>query len=413
MRVLLIDAAGTGRFNGLARALAEAGNESILLRGAGPGATAGRGGPRGLAGVRCEPLPAAQPAEPELMPHLHHAQVAVRQGQEVVHVLHGLGPRARPDLVVAAAVEGTSLFVREVAPRARVLVWSDLLHGRPEVEDLNGDAFADHAVRRARSTVPLLAMVEADWVAVATVQEARSVPTVLASRLSILPLGVDRSTWHRPPGWALPADPAEEAAWVGELLLAGRRVVTVSCAGPGRHAGLPEVIEAAERVLARHADVAVVLLTHPASGVWPAPEVLLRRLDPARFGLVPIDDAGEARRALWASVAHVAVAPSQALWDTPLAALAAGVPLVGGGPCFGHLLAPGRTGFPLRPDPGSLAGAVDWVVDHPTEAAAAATGGTTLVARSFDSATTLRAAISLCTWVASGGPPPRRVAPAR
>ncbi len=399
MRALIIDAAGNGRFDLLAGGLAAAGHTVTLL--APPGVPA----PAGVAAVALNP---AKESEPQLRAHLRGAQLAVRRGQEVVRAVYAFPDARAADLVVACAAEGTSLFVREMASRARVLLWCDGLLV-PTSEPLDDEAaFVAASVRRAANTLPQMAAISADWLVTETVHEARTLPAMLSTRLSVVHRGVDRGFWQpRPPGWALPLDPGDPAAWVGDLLLSGGPLLTVSCPQPGLRAGLPELMAAVGAVLATHPTLRVALLARGAEA-WPDAETLAARADPTRFGMVRDPSADELRRLLWASVAHVAVAPTQPLWETPLLAMACGLPVVGGGPWFGYLVQPGLTGFPVPPTVESVATATAWVLSHPVEAADAGAGAVRQVADHFDQARSLQAAIRLCQWVASGGSPPQR-----
>ena len=325
---------------------------------------------------------------------------------------HGQPGVRSADLVVASAAEGTSLFMGEVASKARVLLWCEGLQV-PTSEPLDDDAaFAAATVRRAVNMVPQMAAIGADWLVSGTVHEARTLPAVLSARLTVLHRGVDRTLWRpRPPGWTLPLDPGDAAAWAGDLLLGGGPLLTASCPAPGLRAGLPELMAAVGSVLATHPTVRVALLAR-GSDPWPGAETLAETLgarsDPTRFAVVRNPSAEELRRLLWASVAHVAVAPTQPLWDTPLRALACGVPVVGGGPWFGYLVRPGVSGFPVPPTVDAVAAATDWALSHPVESAEAAAGGVRHVAEHFDEQKCLQIAIRLADWVAGGGPPPVR-----
>lgn len=401
MRAVIIDAAGTGRFDPLARGLVAAGHTVTMLTPAGTAVPEG---------VGAAALNAVKEPEPELMAHVKGAQQAVRQGQEVVRVIHSLGARAT-DLVVARAAEGTSLFVSEVCAQARVLLWCDGLRVASN-EPLDDDAaFLAATVRRAANMVPLLAATTADWLVTGTVHEARTLPAVLAGRLTVLHRGVDRTFWRpRPAGWSLPLDLGDQGAWAGDLLLSGGPLLTLSCPAPGLRAGLPELVAAVGAVLATNPRVRVALLA-VGSAAWPDGETLAARADPTRFGMVRDPAPEELRRLLWASVAHVAMAPTQPLWDTPLRAMACGVPVVGGGPWFGYLARPGISGFPVPSTVEAVTAAIEWVLAHPAEAAEVAATGVRHVEEHFDERRSVANAVRLAEWVAGGGAPAVRPPP--
>lgn len=127
MRILFIHQNAPGQFRHLAPYLAaEAGNEVVFLgeRAAGLAAP-----------VRCVRYASPRPASAGTHQYLHRMESSVRRGQAVVRACQALQREGfEPDVVVAHAGWGETMFLRDVLPRARVLSYCEMFY-RSEGQD--------------------------------------------------------------------------------------------------------------------------------------------------------------------------------------------------------------------------------------------------------------------------------------
>ena len=245
--------------------------------------------------------------------------------------------RFRPDVIVAHSGWGPAMFVKEVFPQARLLLWIEWFHralgannGFLPEEPMDPDA----VLRTRTSNLPfLLDLAEADWSVCPTEFQAAQIPRLFRRRLSVLHEGVDttyfraRSSASRPAAHRRAAAPRRRRT--GDLL----RPV-----GWSPTEAFPQFLRAVESVVARRPRAHVVIAGRdevvygrplPPGQTWK--RKLLDELDlPAdRVHFVGQLPYGQYKQVLQASHAHVYLTIPFVLSWSMLEAMACGALVIG------------------------------------------------------------------------------------
>lgn len=379
MRILFLHRNFPAQFRHLAEHLArDPGNEVVY-------GTAKPDSPYRMPGVRRVAF--RQPPEPPpgTHPYLRSTDRAVRTGQSVVRMCAQLARDGfSPDVIIAHSGWGPGLYVKEVFPRAQLLVhveWyfrtrgADLGFLPPELETRNPDR--DLAtVTGNLATLHDLAVADAVWVP--TAFQAAQLPATAPGRVTVLHEGID-TTYFSP----TPTEPAAGTAprnVAGLHLAPDAELLTYATRGMEPYRGFPQFLRAAATLLeARprlHAVVAgedrVVYGTPlPTGDSWRRRMVaeLGPRLDPSRVHFVGGLPYRSYVDLLRASDAHVYLTVPFVLSWGMLEAMACGVRLVASAtPPVQEVVTDGRDGLLVDFfDADALAARVADVLDRPAE----------------------------------------------
>lgn len=269
--------------------------------------------------------------------YVRSSEAAVLVGQGVVRMADELRrQRFRPDVIVAHSGWGPAMFVKEVFPQARLLLWIEWFHRARGANNgfLPEEPMDPDAVLRTRTNnLPfLLDLAEADWSVCPTEFQAAQIPRLFRRRVSVLHEGVDTS-YFRPE--ALRPDQLR----VGDLHLPpDAELVTYATRGMEPYRGFPQFLRAAALVVARRPKAHLVIAGRdevvygrplPPGQSWK--EKLQGELDlPAdRVHFVGQLPYGQYKQLLQASHAHVYLTIPFVLSWSVLEAMACGALVIG------------------------------------------------------------------------------------
>lgn len=193
MRLLFIHQNFPGQFKHLAPAFASDPGCEVVAIGEEEAIARARGlHPR----LRLLAYPKPQGASAQTHHYLRGTEAAVRRGQAVVRLLMSLKASGFvPDVVFAHPGWGESLFVKDVFPRAKLIVYLEFYY-RAFGSDVNFDpefpASLDDVFRlRIKNTVQLLSLEQADAAVSPTQWQAAQFPAVFRERIAVMHDGID------------------------------------------------------------------------------------------------------------------------------------------------------------------------------------------------------------------------------
>ncbi|MDW8313627.1 MAG: glycosyltransferase family 4 protein [Rhodovarius sp.] len=276
MNVLFVHQNFPGQYRHLAPALAARRGYRVVALGENP----------------AEPLPRVEhlryrkPAGPgeRTHPYLKRTEAYLRRGQEVARACLALRERGfRPDLIAAHPGWGEALFLRDVFPQARLLLYCEYYYraegGDVGFDPINGPVDIDKAARtRVQNAVHLLQLEAADWGVAPTQWQWSRFPDWARARISVLHEGVDTR-------FASPEGPAEFALPDGRRLRRGDPVVTYVARQLEPYRGFHVFMRALPALQRRAPEAQVVIVggdgvsyggPPPGGGTWK--EALLREL---------------------------------------------------------------------------------------------------------------------------------------
>jgi glycosyltransferase involved in cell wall biosynthesis len=330
VRVLFLHNNFPAQFRHIARALGADRANQVLF------GTSRTDGPQ-LEGVVRAHYEASRPATADGHPYLRATERAVLVGQGVVRMADELRrKRFRPDVVVAHSGWGPAMFVKEVFPQARLLLWLEWFHRAAGANNgfLPEEPMTPDITLRVRaSNVPfLLDLVEADWSVCPTEYQASQIPLRFRRRLSVLHEGVDTSYFQ-------PQRIAPEALRIGGLRLPpGAELLTYATRGMEPYRGFPQFLRAAELLVAGRPNLHVVIAGRdevvygrplPPGASWRAKLSAELDLPPERVHFVGELPYVEYRQLLQASHVHVYLTIPFVLSWSLLEAMACGALVVG------------------------------------------------------------------------------------
>lgn len=280
------------------------------------------------------------PREPAEQTHayLRGYERAILQGQAAYRALAEEKKRGfRPDIVYGASGWGTTLFMRDLFPRARFLgnfEWYYHAHGSDTDFDPADPPTPDEEARlRIKNSPILVDLAACDGGTCATRWQHRQFPREFQPKLEVIHEGVD-TKYFAPAG---PETPRTLES-IGLDLAAMPEIVTYATRGMEPYRGFPQFIEAVHRLLAARPRCHVVIagqdrVAYGASrtdGKTYKQDLLERfPLDPARVHFTGLLPYGDYRRLLQASHAHVYLTwPFVLSWST-LEAMATGCLVIG------------------------------------------------------------------------------------
>lgn len=244
--------------------------------------------------------PKPQGASPQTHHYLRGTEAAVRRGQSVVRLLMELKARGFvPDLVVAHPGWGEALFIKDVFPQTRLVLYLEFYY-RAFGSDVNFDreypTSVDDVFRlRIKNTVQLLSIEQADAAVSPTQWQAAQFPTRFRERITVMHDGID--TRRVAPGDAQVVLPG------GRVLTRRDKVVTYVSRNLEPYRGFHTFMRAVPAIHASHPDAQIVVVGgDEVSYSRPPPpgetyrerqlKEIAGRFDPARLhflGRVPYD----------------------------------------------------------------------------------------------------------------------------
>lgn len=244
--------------------------------------------------------PKPQGASPQTHHYLRGTEAAVRRGQSVVRLLMELKARGFvPDLVVAHPGWGEALFIKDVFPQTRLVLYLEFYY-RAFGSDVNFDreypTSVDDVFRlRIKNTVQLLSIEQADAAISPTQWQAAQFPARFRERITVMHDGID--TRRVAPGDAQVALPG------GRVLTRRDKVVTYVSRNLEPYRGFHTFMRAVPAIHASHPDAQIVVVGgDEVSYSRPPPpgetyrerqlKEITGRFDPARLhflGRVPYD----------------------------------------------------------------------------------------------------------------------------
>jgi len=248
---------------------------------------AGNLGRVALAHPRVEicPYPAPKPGGKATHPYLRGYEGAIRRAQEVVRVAAKLKARGfRPELVVAHPGWGEALFLREVFPDAKLVLYAEYYYHAAGADvgfDPEFPASVDDLFRvRIKNTTQWMSIESADLLLAPTRWQKSRYPGLIQDRIQVAHDGIDSSA-------AAPSSTAKVALKSPDLTLgAGDEIVTYVARNLEPYRGfhifmrtLPAILERRPnaRVLIVGGDEVSYGLTLAQGRCWR--EILLKQLE--------------------------------------------------------------------------------------------------------------------------------------
>lgn len=335
MKFLLVHQNFPGQFRHLAPALAARGHQVVGL-----GETPNVARQRELVpdidllGYRMPKAPV-----PEVPPLLRHFQVQERRGAVVARTAKQIRDRGFvPDLVGAHIGWGEGIYLKDVFPEARLLLYCEYFY-----QPRGGDADFDPSIPRAAGAnqrlrlmnAPLLmAMSVCDWGLTATEWQRSRFPSSFQGQLSAIHEGVDTERVKPDPD-ARFAIPGTEV-----VLTAKDPVVTYAARNLEPYRGFHMFMQAVPEILARSPQARIVIVGNDDVSYSPrlpkgqtyrgqALRALGSRLDPNRVFFLPGQPYDQYLKLLQVSAAHVYLTYPFVLSWSMLEAMAAGCLVIG------------------------------------------------------------------------------------
>lgn len=254
MRLLFIHQNLPGQYKHLAPALAVKGNEIV-------GLTDERNVSRAhhlLKGIRVAAYASPCGATASTHGYLQDAEAQVRRGQSVARALLELRRNGfAPDVVVGHPAWGECLFVKDVFPAAKLLLYAEFFY-RSKGSDVDFDAeypatFDQNCRLRLRNTTQLVNMESADAALSPTFWQRRQYPEFLRERISVVHDGIDTNRVQRRPDatFTLPG---------GEVLTAADEVVTYVARNLEPYRGFHSFMRALPRMQAQRPNAKFVVV---------------------------------------------------------------------------------------------------------------------------------------------------------
>jgi glycosyltransferase involved in cell wall biosynthesis len=217
MNILFVHQNFPGQYRHLAPAMAARRGNRVVALGENPAEP--------LKGVEHLRYPKPQGPGETTHPYLSRSEGYVRRGQEVARAAIALRERGFvPDVIAAHLGWGEALFLRDVFPQARILLYCEYFYrstgGDVGFDPINGPLTIDRMARtRVQNTTQLLQLEAADWGVAPTQWQWSRYPDWARSRISVVHEGVDTR-------FASPDGPAEFALADGRTFRRGDPLVT-------------------------------------------------------------------------------------------------------------------------------------------------------------------------------------------
>lgn len=189
MNVLFVHQNFPGQYKHLAPALAHLGHRCVALTINKPGFN--------IPGVTVAPYKPKRGSSPNIHPFAADFETKLIRGEAAGHAAIALRDKGfTPDIIIGHPGWGETLFLRDVFPKARQLLFIEFYY-RPEGADMGFDpefpdaGFASHARLRAKNANNILALESMDWGVSPTHFQADTVPDLFRNRISVIHDGID------------------------------------------------------------------------------------------------------------------------------------------------------------------------------------------------------------------------------
>lgn len=298
----------------------------------------------------------------------------VLYGQAVVRTCLSLKEKGFvPDIICAHSGWGEALFLRDVFPTSRILVFCEFFY-RSDGADVGFLPGTEPDINarcrtRCRNTHMLLSMEAADWGVTPTEWQWSLHPPEMRQRISVLHDGVDTDLCRPDPAAALTLP-------TGRTLTRDDEVVTYIARNLEPYRGFPVMMQAIAEIHRRRPKAEVVIVGGDGISYGSAPrdapnwrEKMLREvtIDPLRvhfLGRVPYQ---QFRQVIGVSQAHVYLTFPFVLSWSMLEAMATGCVVIGSRTSpVEEVIRDGDTGLLVDfMDAAGIADRVDAVLDHP------------------------------------------------
>lgn len=261
-RFLFIHQNFPGQFLHLAPALAAAGHEVRA-------ASMRKGTPRQWQGVQILPYAVTHKPLRQQHPWLVDMETKLLRGQACLEVMLALQRQGwTPDVVVAHPGWGESLFVREVWPQVRWVMFGEFFYQARGLDmgfdpEFSAPSLAQQCRVRMRSAHQLLQLEAADWVLSPTHWQASTYPQAYRDKIRVIHDGVDTAALAQRAAQAAPALalPTQSPSACPQLTLqAGDELVTFVSRNLEPYRGYHSFMRALPRLLQRRPQAKVVLV---------------------------------------------------------------------------------------------------------------------------------------------------------
>ncbi|MEQ8345451.1 MAG: glycosyltransferase [Sneathiellaceae bacterium] len=374
-----------------------------------------------LPGVRNRIYRPTRDAARETHHYLRGTETAVLNGQAVWRVCRELAREGFvPDLVCAHSGWGNALYIKDVFPRVRSLMYYEwYYHGLNSDADFLNDPplSADDLCRlRTRNASILMDLAACDWGISPTRFQLSRFPTLFRQKLSALHDGIDVTFFA-------PAADAREK--LGRLAIPGlpltpeTEIVTYATRGMEPYRGFPQFMRAAARVLRERPQAHAVVVGEdrvaygrqlPPGESWRQRMMDELKIDPARIhftGLLPYPDY---LTVLQSSDAHIYLTVPFVLSWSLLEAMATGCLVIGSQTApVQELITDGVEGLLADFfDEDALAGRIHAALDLPERGAALRQAARRRIVEGYALQDLLPRHLGLIRDVAAGALPPGR-----
>ncbi|CAO4163450.1 glycosyltransferase [Methylorubrum populi] len=182
-----------------------------------------------------------------------------------------------PDVVVGHGGWGETLFVRDVWPRARLILHAEFYYAAegadvafdPEFAPVSGDALAFRARVRARNAAMIQALVDADLGLAPTVFQASTFPSHLRSKIAVVHEGIDTAVVAPRIGISISLRLPPEGRTL--TLNPGDEVLTFVNRNLEPYRGYHVFMRALPAILAARPDLRVIIVGDDQGGYGPSP----------------------------------------------------------------------------------------------------------------------------------------------
>lgn len=207
MNVLFVHQNFPGQYKHLAPALAQLGHRCVALTINNPGYS--------IPGVKIVPYKPKRGSTPNIHPFAADFDTKVIRGEAAGVAALALKKEGfTPDIIVGHPGWGETLFLRDVFPNARVLLFIEFFY-RTQGADMGFDpefpdqGFASAARLRAKNANNVLALEGMDWGVSPTQFQANTVPALFRDRISVIHDGIDTKRVHPIPDAFLEVGPGK------------------------------------------------------------------------------------------------------------------------------------------------------------------------------------------------------------
>lgn len=210
--------------------------------------------------------------DPGIHPLLSEMEAKVLRGEAVAEACYRLKTKGwSPDAVLAHPGWGEALFIREIWPKARLIMYCEYYY-QAQSQDFNFDPeFKDNTATilqtlKLKNTVMLHALVDADVAYSATEWQRSTFPQWAQPKISVLHEGIDTGFFKPNPKATL------TIANKNLVLKAGDEVITYAARALEPVRGFHIFMRALPEILKKRPNAHVVIMGHEEASYGPSPQ---------------------------------------------------------------------------------------------------------------------------------------------